>query len=240
MQMVGLFLPCLFLVLAAATLAADAFSAPQPAASTPTPTYDPLAIPTLPENPTQEEIGKHVYYYNCMPCHGDQGQGLTEAWRQVWEEDHRDCWGRGCHGGRGTDESFPIPTIIPAIILDGDALQRYTTPQELFAYLQSTHPPQAPGRLDDKDYQALVAYLWVENHKAPLQATLQSTSTHAMPVSPDPTFTQVLPPSPEPSPTIPAEDGETDRSLALTCGSVGMLSLVVLGVVVGLVRRQGS
>ena len=181
----------------------------------PTPTYDPLAIPTLPENPTQEELGRHVYYYNCMPCHGDHGQGLTEDWQQVWEEDHRDCWGRGCHGGAPNDEGFPLPTVIPAIILDDDALRRYTTRQDLFSYLQSTHPPQEPGRLDDQDYQALVAYLWVENNKPLVQATLELAPT------------QFVPPSPELSPTIHVEETGPGRSFSF-CNSLGVLFLVLL------------
>ena len=44
-------------------------------AASPTPTPDPLAIPLLPESPTQVDIGRNLYYYHCMPCHGDQGQG---------------------------------------------------------------------------------------------------------------------------------------------------------------------
>jgi hypothetical protein len=125
----------------------------------PTPTSDPLAIPVLPENPTEFDLGKYSYYYNCMPCHGDHGQGLTDEWRQTWEEDHQNCWGRGCHGGREKDEGFPIPKVVPAVILDSDALQKYTQPQELLVYLRTTHPPQDPGRLTEDDYRTLVAYL---------------------------------------------------------------------------------
>jgi hypothetical protein len=139
----------------------------------PSPTYDPLAIPTLPANPTQFDIGKNLYYYHCMPCHGDTGQGLTDAWRMVWEEDHRNCWGRGCHGGRPNDEGFPIPTIIPAIIAPTDLLIKYPDLQSLVSYLHDTHPPQRPGKLNDDEYQALAIFMWVSNSK-PLPA---STST---------------------------------------------------------------
>ena len=219
MQMFGLFLPCLFLVLAAATLAADAFSAPQPAASTPTPTYDPLAIPTLPENPTQEEIGEHVYYYNCMPCHGDQGQGLTEAWRQVWEEDHRDCWGRGCHGGRRGDEGFPIPTVVPAVMEAGDALPAYTSPQQLFDYLEATHPPQEPGRLSDDDTWALVAFLWSGNSKpTPSPTPSPMPATPAYPRTPPATAT-----------AIPSSTPENQRAPFYVCGVlVGMIAATLI------------
>jgi hypothetical protein len=142
----------------------------------PTPTDDPFAIPVLPEHPTEIELGKHSYYYNCMPCHGDRGQGLTDAWRQEWEEDHRNCWERGCHGGRLEDEGFPIPTIVPAVILDGDALQKYAQPEELMVYLRSTHPPQSPGKLTEDDYRALVAFLWSANGKEARQPTQQQAA----------------------------------------------------------------
>ncbi len=79
------------------SLASGAVSARQ---EEPAPTADPLAIPVLPEDPTQVDIGRVSYYYNCMPCHGDHGQGLTEEWRQTWVVDHRNCWDRGCHSGR--------------------------------------------------------------------------------------------------------------------------------------------
>jgi hypothetical protein len=146
----------------------------------PTPAYDPLAIPVLSENPTEFDLGKYSYYYNCMPCHGDRGQGLTDEWRQTWEEDHRNCWGRGCHGGREKDEGFPIPTVIPAVILDGDALQKFTNQDDLLAYLRATHPPQSPGRLSEEDYHALVAYLWAANGKDAdhsIQEQVQVSST---------------------------------------------------------------
>jgi len=147
--------------------------------STPTPIseYNPLAIPTLPENPSQAETGEYLYYFNCMPCHGDKGQGLTDAWRQVWEEDHRNCWGRGCHGGHSENEGFPIPKIVPAIILEGDALGRFSNLEDLFIYLKATHPPQEPGRLADEDYQVLVAFLWAANNKTTIQATATALPT---------------------------------------------------------------
>jgi mono/diheme cytochrome c family protein len=138
---------------------------------TPTPTLDRLATPALSDHPSQEELGKNIYYYNCMPCHGDQGQGLTDEWREAWVEDHQNCWARGCHGGKERDEGFPIPTIIPAVILEGDALGRYSSIDDLIAYLKSTHPPQAPGRLSDDDYKTVALYLWIANHKSEVKPT---------------------------------------------------------------------
>jgi hypothetical protein len=129
----------------------------------PVPTVDPLAIPELPEDPTQVDIGRVSYYYNCMPCHGDQGQGLTDAWRETWVEDHQDCWARGCHAGKRGDEGFPLPQTIPAVAGTAGALAHFSSPASLHDYLQQTHPPQRPGALTEEDYWALTAFLLVKN-----------------------------------------------------------------------------
>ena len=124
---------------------------------------DRLAIPVLPEHPTELELGRSLYYYHCMPCHGDYGQGLTDEFRGIWEEDHQNCWARGCHGGREKDEGFPLPTMIPAVN-DPSLFQRYfSTPDELYAFLRSTHPPQRPGALQEDEYRALTVYLFHMN-----------------------------------------------------------------------------
>lgn len=117
---------------------------------------DRLAIPTIPPNPTQVERGRLVYYMICMPCHGDQGQGLTEEFRQVWVEDHQNCWARGCHSGRGEDKGFPLPRVIPAV----KNLSDYHSIAELVAYLQRTHPPQSPGRLSVAEYRQVSLFLF--------------------------------------------------------------------------------
>ena len=100
-----------------------------------------------------------------MPCHGDVGQGLTDAFRMIWEEDHRNCWERGCHGGRPKDEGFPVPTLIPAIISPDDLLVKYPDLESLVTYLHDTHPPQRPGKLENDEYRALAIFLWVSNNK---------------------------------------------------------------------------
>jgi hypothetical protein len=171
---------------------------------TPSPTYDPLAIPALPVHPTQFDLGKNLYYYHCMPCHGDIGQGLTDAWRMVWEEDHRNCWGRGCHAGRLKDEGFPIPTVIPAIIAPTNLLAKYPTLQSLVSYLHETHPPQKPGKLKDDEYLALAIFLWLSNNR-PLPAEGESSPTDqpshtstATPSNSPTALLQQLIPSPSP------------------------------------------
>jgi mono/diheme cytochrome c family protein len=131
---------------------------------TPTSTLDRLATPVMPASPTSIDIGRMVYYINCMPCHGDKGQGLTDEWRAVWVEDHQDCWARGCHGGRRDDEGFPLSRTVPPVI--GTGLARFQTVDALVDFLHQTQPPQHPGRLTNDDYQAVALFLLHENGRA--------------------------------------------------------------------------
>ena len=143
----------------------------------PTPTYDPLAQPELPENPTDLEMGRYLFWRHCMPCHGDVGQGLTDDFRALWE-DHANCWDRGCHGGRKEDEGFPIPTIIPAIVTE-DRLMQFASDEELFAFLKATHPPQYPGYLEDEEYHDIVTVLFSMNERVPEKVVVIPTSSPA-------------------------------------------------------------
>jgi len=127
------------------------------------PGEDRLAEPVLPESPTQVDIGRNLYYFHCMPCHGDQGQGLTDEFREIWVEDHQNCWARGCHTGRSELAAFYIPRSIPAVIGTPQALRPFQTAEELFAFLRATQPPQRPGALDDSEYWALTSFLLHEN-----------------------------------------------------------------------------
>ena len=139
-------------------------SLPLPAQSAegpqPTPTVDRLAAPVLPKNPSQVDIGRSLYYYNCMPCHGDYGQGLTDEFRGIWEEDHQNCWEPGCHSGRAGEEGFPLPRTIPAINIASRSEQLFPANDDLYEYLHTTHPPQNPGWLQEEEYHALAAYLF--------------------------------------------------------------------------------
>jgi hypothetical protein len=138
-------------------------SMPAETFTTLTPTPDPLATPAMPESPTQVDIGRNLYYYHCMPCHGDRGQGLTDEWRQVWVHDHQNCWGRGCHAGRMEDQGFPIPRVVPAVSGAPGAMAASQSADTVFDYLHSTHPPQRPGALAEEEYWALTAFLLHEN-----------------------------------------------------------------------------
>jgi hypothetical protein len=142
----------------------------------PTPTLDRLAAPVMPASPGPIDFGRQVYYTNCMPCHGDRGQGLTDEWRAVWVEDHQNCWAHGCHGGRRDDEGYPLPHYIPPVMGLPPVLTRFTTFNDLYDYLRQTHPPQRPGVLTDDDYRNVTALLWQANGRSIPAAAHSPTS----------------------------------------------------------------
>ena len=157
-------------------------SGQSPSAS-PTPTYDPFAQPPLPDNPTELELGRYLFWRYCMPCHGDKGQGLTDDFRAMWEPDHQNCWARGCHSGRYANDSFPVPTVVPPLVRS-DQLSRFADTQDLSAFLKATHPPEAPGSLTDNEYQALAAYLFTLNGRLQEPSVTSTPTSTPPPASP--------------------------------------------------------
>ena len=146
-------------------------AAMQPRRATPSSDLSRLDEPPLPPNPTQLEKGRHLFWLNCMTCHGDKGQGLTDEFRSLYVED-ANCWARGCHAGHNGDQGFPIPREVPAIISSTGELPPFAAAQELFEFLRSTHPPQNPGFMPDDDYWALTAYLLDQNGRLPAGVVL--------------------------------------------------------------------
>ena len=130
-----------------------------------------LAQPPLPAHPTQYEYGRYLFWLNCMACHGDRGQGLTDEYRSLYVED-ANCWAHGCHAGRPGDQGFPIPHYVPAVISNTGTLPPFPTAERLHAFLLATHPPQYPGHLPDDQYWALTNYLLVQNHRLRPDQTL--------------------------------------------------------------------
>jgi hypothetical protein len=184
-----------------------------------TPTVDIFAEPALPEHPTQLELGIHVYWQHCMPCHGDVGQGLTDEFRYQWEPDHQNCWEAGCHSGKYSYDSFPVPTIVPP--LAGAELVKRYNPNLLFEYLKTTHPPQDPGLLPDEEYQALVVFIYKLND-APLPVQIAVTTPTSTPA---PTTSNAPTPNPLPSPS-----GNLNPIpfflLFITCGFLLLASII--------------
>lgn len=129
-------------------------------------TTDRLAEPEIGDSPTQVQRGRSVYYYHCMPCHGDRGQGLTDEFRAIWEPDHQNCWARGCHTGKAELAAFSIPREVPALAGTPAALGGFAQTDALFAYVRQTQPPQRPGALTDAEYWDVTAFLLEENGRS--------------------------------------------------------------------------
>jgi cytochrome c len=184
----------------------------QQAAVSPTPTYDPLDEPPLPEHPTEYELGRNLYWHWCMTCHGDVGQGLTDEFRGIWEEDHQDCWGRGCHAGHPGDMGFPIPTVVPALVSDAH-LEQFACMQELSAFLKATHPPQSPGILKDEEYHAIALFVFTMNERPLIDFAVTEPST------PYPTLT---------STPAPVQKPKSDSFPTFTGPAVALIAVVII------------
>lgn len=109
--------------------------------------------------PTQADAGAILYYYNCMACHGDKGQGLTTEWRAQWDVEHQNCARSGCHGPRHPPEGFAFPKNFAPAIVGVNTLTRYENAQALYDFVSRKMPYQAPGSLERVEYWQLVAYL---------------------------------------------------------------------------------
>lgn len=166
------------------------------------PTPDRLARPTLPAQPDQAELGSQVYFYVCMACHGDQGQGLTQEWIDSWELGDESCWQSRCHASNHPEEGFELPRAIPAVV--GPHIPaRFATALELHDYLQAAMPWHAPGSLSEVEYWQLTAYLLRLNGFEPGKVDLDPDLAAGMALRPT-----VLPPSSlGPTPTAPPQAG---------------------------------
>ena len=192
-------------------------------ASTSTPTYDPLAEPFVPENPSEYELGRNWYWHNCMTCHGDVGQGLTDEFRGIWPEDHQNCWDHGCHGGRQDDEGFPIPTFVPPLV-DERKLAQFSSQAAFYEFLKSTHPPQDPGCLEDEQYQAIVKYVFNLNDR-PLENSAPAPTTTASPA-----YTN----TPLPRMSLPPEEIPPQSNIFTYIG----FGIILVGILIWVIRTR--
>jgi hypothetical protein len=126
------------------------------------PTVDRLAAPPTVASPTQADDGAQLYWLWCQPCHGDQGQGLTDEWREQYPPEDRNCWDSGCHGEVPYEDGFTLPEHVPPVIGEG-ALPGYQTAEQLYTYIHARMPFEYPGVLEDEEYLAVTAFLLREN-----------------------------------------------------------------------------
>jgi mono/diheme cytochrome c family protein len=189
-------------------------------APTPTPRFAPTATP-----PTQGGHGENLYYVNCLACHGDRGQGLTDEFRVAhYPPDDVDCWKSGCHGNRPYDGGFTLPKTIPALI-GPDALERFNTAAKLYDYIRVAMPFDRPGSLPSTEYMQLTVFLLEENNLVPV-------GTH---LDPDSAATVLLRGAPTPSEvTVEATTGGGASAALIVAASV-----VVMGTLgLALIRRR--
>jgi mono/diheme cytochrome c family protein len=145
---------------------------------------------------TQADAGAVVYYYNCMACHGDRGQGLTTEWRAQWDVEHQNCSKSGCHGARHDPEGFTFPKNFAPAIVGGGTLVKYQTAQDLYDFVSQKMPYQSPGALSGDEYWQLVAFL-LDRRGLNVSQINQSNATSIL-------LHQRKPPSPFPVPWLAA------------------------------------
>lgn len=144
--------------------------------TTPAPTPDRLAEPTLPAQPSQADLGAQVYWLSCLPCHGDNGQGLTDEFRAVYPTEDQNCWESGCHGAKPYESGFTIPKFIPAVI-GPTALAKFSNAAQLNSYIRAAMPFWKPGSLTEEDAWKVTAFVLRENRL--WNDTLELNATNA-------------------------------------------------------------
>jgi len=159
------------------------------------PTPDRLAQPTLPATPGQADYGAQEFWFQCLPCHGDRGQGLTDEFRETYPPEDRNCWEAGCHGERPYENGWTIPPTVPAVI-GPNTITKFPNAKTLHDFICAAMPYQWPGTLDDETCWKLTAFLLRENG---ISYTEQLNDSNANQI-------QLLPNPPTPTPIfVPAE-----------------------------------
>jgi len=130
--------------------------------TTPAPTQDRLAEPTLPASPSQADYGAQVYWLNCSACHGDRAQGLTDEFRQQYPSEDQNCWKSHCHGNVTYENGFKIPTAVPQLVGSG-SLAKFPNAASLYGFIRAAMPFQRPNSLTEEQYYQIVAFLLRQN-----------------------------------------------------------------------------
>ncbi len=100
----------------------------------------PTGSPNLPcrNSPPRPITARKSTGSQCLPCHGDRGQGLTDEFRLLYPPEEQNCWESGCHGLRFYENGWTIPRYVPALIGPG-ALQKFPNAFVLQAYIKAEH-----------------------------------------------------------------------------------------------------
>ena len=134
-----------------------------------------------PPGPTQADHGAYTYWMRCMVCHGDQGQGLAK-FRFSYPKEDQNCSNSKCHGGPRPGAGFSFPDA-PAIIGPG-TLTDFKTAAQLYDFVSTRMPYQAPGVLSSDDYWNLVAYLLRQNHRVSDSAQISAANAGSIELHP--------------------------------------------------------
>jgi mono/diheme cytochrome c family protein len=196
-------------------------STPVPGA---TPTIDRLLAPPTVPVPNQADEGAQLFWLHCQPCHGDQGQGLTDEWRAQYPPEDQYCWASGCHGRAPYDPAFQLPTSVPAVIGEG-TLGKFQTLDGVYRYISTAMPYFYPGDLTEEEYLAILAHIARGNGYWD-GAPLTTDTLINYPVQPQPLAVAQATPVPTPTPAAPAAPG-------LRPGTTGLLALGAAVVFVG-------
>lgn len=179
----------------------------------PTPRPDPFATATP---PTQAGHGENLFYVHCMPCHGDQGQGLTDEFRtRQYPPEDVNCWESGCHGDRPYDGGFTLPKTVPPVI-GPDALGRFSTVADVYEFTRRAMPFNAPGSLSPTQYQQITAFLMERNGVLPTGSALDPAAAATV-------FLREVTPTPA-SPDLPAPATGAGVLLALAALGIGVFA----------------
>ncbi|HTP07534.1 MAG TPA: hypothetical protein VMP08_04745 [Anaerolineae bacterium] len=130
-----------------------------------------LAKPAMSSPPTQADLGAEYFWFVCLPCHGDRGQGLTDEWREVYGPEEMNCWQAECHGKRHPPEGFELPHVVPPV-LGLTALGRFNNAQELHNVIATSMPWYRPSYMTTEQSWQVTAYLLRQQGVMPPNVTV--------------------------------------------------------------------
>jgi mono/diheme cytochrome c family protein len=175
---------------------------------------------------TQAGHGQDVFWLNCMPCHGDKGQGLTDEFRtRQYPTEDQNCWKSGCHGERPYDNGFTLPKTIPALI-GVDTLSRFNTAQNLYGFISTAMPFNKPGSLSQTEYLQVIAYLLSSNQIVAPDAQIDAASLAGITIR-------------RPAADVtPAPNSASSTSAELPPAFWGIIIFLIVATVLSLVTRR--
>lgn len=140
-----------------------------------------LDRPVVSNPPTQIEEGNLLFWGVCMACHGNEGQGLTDQWREDAFGEDKDCWVSRCHASNHPPQGFEFPHTIPAIV-GGGTLGRFASARQVYDYVVAMMPWWDAGSLTPEKGWQVTAYLLELNGTLPGQMYLDGKVASAIPV----------------------------------------------------------